>query len=125
MSDDEQAWRNPGQIMGSREGGYRKPVCANYSHPHEGKNCRCLKLCQNCGRTREEHSAVAVLNQLVSGSDEPIAQHQEPAQEESDRETFTFDELRMTLVAFSMSHDPLRHNAEYHRARVDRWLARV
>jgi hypothetical protein len=30
-------------------------VCATYDHPHKGKNCRCLKLCTNCGHTESEH----------------------------------------------------------------------
>lgn len=29
--------------------------CPGYYHPHEGQNCRCLKLCKNCGKTKGEH----------------------------------------------------------------------
>lgn len=30
-------------------------ACAVYYHPHEGQNCRCLKLCKNCGKPKSAH----------------------------------------------------------------------
>ena len=39
--------------------------CAVYTHPHAGKNCRCIKLCTNCGRS-EVHGACRILGVSMS-----------------------------------------------------------
>lgn len=45
--------------------------CAAYSHPHSG-NCRCLKLCVNCGLSQSEHlDKSALIDRLVELLYEP------------------------------------------------------
>ena len=42
--------------------------CGTYYHPHEGQNCRCLKLCSNCGWLKSEHktSAIATIVDIIA-----------------------------------------------------------
>ena len=49
--------------------------CAVYTHPHAGKNCRCIKLCTNCGRSEEAHLEEA-MEMAVQSLTETIEQIQ-------------------------------------------------
>lgn len=42
-------------------------TCAFYYHPHEGKNCRCLKLCANCGKSKGQHKNIHGTPDLARG----------------------------------------------------------